>query len=252
MNDVPVEETIKHYVRQNAEANEAALRQIPGLVIKEDQARGEAVTYNARFQYLSEVLQEIGNTAGVGWEILLKDNEYQFDTIHGNDLSDEVFFDVEFDTALTQRWLTSDAERKTFAYVAGQGEGADRQFIEHYLTEEEPAGFSRRELFVDARDTDSDLDERGRNKLKETEEEDIFEVEIDPFGSFEYRRDWDLGDIVTIRNRRWGIQKAIRIVSVNTVIEGDKEIISVEVGRAWPTLKSRIKRSTDDDAGKRV
>ncbi|MFD2704089.1 siphovirus ReqiPepy6 Gp37-like family protein [Salibacterium lacus] len=253
VDNVPAEHAIKHYVRQNAESNAAPVRRVPGLVIQAGQGRGEAITYNARFQTVSEVLEDIGNTTGSGWEILLNDNnEYAFDTIHGLDRSEDVFFDVEFDTALSQSWLTSDMDQKTFAYVAGQGEGVDRQMVEYYLADDEPAGFDRRELFVDARDTDSDLDQRGRTKLKETEEEDIFETEVDPFGSFQYRRDWDLGDIVTMRNRRWGIQKAVRIVAVKTVIQDDKEIITVEVGRPWPTIKSRIETLTEDEAGKRV
>ncbi|MFZ4452092.1 siphovirus ReqiPepy6 Gp37-like family protein [Salibacterium aidingense] len=253
VNNVPAEQAIKHYVRQNAESNAAAVRRVPGLVIQTGQGRGEAVTYNARFQTVAEVLEDIGNTTGSGWEILLnEENEFALDTIHGVDRSEDVFFDVEFDTALSQSWLTSDMDQKTFAYVAGQGEGVERQMIEYYLADDEPAGFNRRELFVDARDTDSDLDQRGRTKLKETEEEDIFETEVDPFGSFQYRRDWDLGDIVTMRNRRWGIQKAVRIVAVKTVIQDDKETITVEVGRPWPTIKNRIENLTEDEAGKRV
>lgn len=251
LTDVPAEQALKHYVRENAEANAAAARQVPGLVIMADQGRGDLVSYNARFQTVAEVLEEIGNNAGAGWEVVLNNNEFQFDTIHGQDRTNEVFFDVEFDTALAQKWLSTDADRKTFAYVAGQGEGVDRQIVEHYLDDTEPTGFSRRELFVDARDTSTGLDERGRTKLKETEEEDIFETEIDPFGSFEYRTHWNLGDIVTIRNRRWGIQKAVRVVNVKTTIEDDKKTIVAEVGRPWPTLKSRIERITDD-AGKRV
>ena len=159
--NVPAEQALKHYVRENAESNATAARRVPGLVIMPEQGRGDLVTYNARFQTVAEALEEIGNTAGVGWEVLLQDNEFQFDTVHGLDLSNEVFFDVEFDTALAQSWLSSDADRKTFAYVAGQGEGIDRQMVEFYLHDQEPIGFARRELFVVARDANKDFDERG-------------------------------------------------------------------------------------------
>jgi hypothetical protein len=247
--DVPAETAIKHYVYMHAGAGADADRQVSNLVIAGDQARGDDVSYQARFQKVSQVLLEIGTLRGMGYDITLDlyTLEYIFDVIVGVDRSDSVYFDTEFETVQSQRWLSSNLDMRNFAYVAGQGEGVDRVVVERYYGASVPTGLQRREEFVDARDltTVSALRDRGDAKLQETQFTDRFAATINHLAGFQYRTHWDLGDIISIRNRQWGIEQAARIVTVTqrlTPAMGAPQI-SVEIDKPWPSLQERVEQT---------
>lgn len=243
---IVAETAMKHYVTDHAGPGAAASRQIPNLVVIASSGRGSAVTVKGRYQTLLDMLTEIGQLATMGWEVTLDTStaDLEFDVVPGVDRSASVFFDVLFDTALAQRWLTSDLDRKTVAVVAGQGSGAARTVVTRWLDASEPTGFSRRETFVDARDLDTTaaLEARGDSKLKEMQSADRFETDINPDGSFKYRTHWNLGDIITMRNTVWNIEQAARIVTVTNVVTPSSRVpdVSVELDRPWPTLKEKV------------
>lgn len=249
----PVETLMKYYVDANAGPGAAANRQIPNLVIATDNGNGTTRTYDARYQTVAQILEELSIIEKYGWEITYDEaaNEFTFDVIIGADKTDSVFFDVTFDTILEQKWLTTDIDRKTYAYVGGQGEGAARTIEERFITMSEPTGLDRREIWVDARDQDTaaGLQSRGDSVLAETREEDVFEVEINKYGSFRYRTDYDLGDIVTVRNQKWGVSQPAQIVGITIAIDNslNSTVIDVELERAYPNkLSKRIKDQVPD------
>jgi len=122
----------------------------------------------------------------------------------------------------------------------------------HSLTVEvngcEHVGLGRIEQFVDARDLDTTdkLEQRGQAKLAEQDEKEKLEAEIlrpvNPATFFRYRDDWDLGDIVTLRNLDWGLTLHKRIMEVKVVLEpGKEEEIAVVFGAPWATLGDQVK-----------
>lgn len=253
------ETSLKHYVDAHGGPAAAVNRRIPALVITPDQARGPVDTEAARYQPVTEVLERISLRTAMGFEVTFDaaSKTHVFDVVPGADRTTSVFLDVDFDTVRRQRWLSSDLSRKTFAVVAGQGEGVNRTIVETFLGATEPAGLDRRELFVDARDMSdalgtSALTERGKAKLKETESEDSFETDVAQFGSFRYRRHFDLNDLVTVRNTDWGVEQAARIVSVTSEMTPATGLRSVKVGlgRPFPTLKDRVAPSGMDGSAR--
>lgn len=57
----------------------------------------------------------------------------------------------------------------------------------------------------------------------------------------DYKKGWDLGDVVTIKKESWNIQENLRITEVEEVIEGNKITIT-------PTFGTPLKETfTDDD-----
>jgi hypothetical protein len=202
----------------------------------------------ARYQYVSDLIEQIGMTGGIGWQVLYNGTGFVFDVIPGVDRHASVFFDALFDTAAAQSWYTSDSTTKTFAYVAGQGEGTARTIVTRYTGGSSPTGLALRETFIDARDlSDSGaLATRGDGDLAATTVADRFEVVVNPLGSFKYRADWDLGDLVTIRNSAWGVAKTCRIVDVALSLSGDMTTpdVTISLDRAFPTLASAIAQSS--------
>jgi hypothetical protein len=243
---VPAETAIKHYVGGHAGAAAGAARALPGLVVAADLRRGPTVTTAARFQPLVDVVRELALLSGLGWRTTLDRaaNELLFDVLEGTDRSASVFFDFDFETLESWHELISLLNSKTVAYVAGQGEGTARDVVVRWQGTE-PTGFERRELFVDARDVELGetalLDQRGDAVLADRETERALEVTIHPYGSFRYRRDWDLGDLVLAQNRELGVGLTARVVEVRESREQSAEASSITaaLGRPlpapWPT-----------------
>lgn len=110
--------------------------------------------------------------------------------------------------------------------MAGQGEGDDRVVVVVDLTDGEEA----RELYVDAKDIQQEegvtaeeyealLRQRGMEKLAECPKVENFEGDGENVGNFEYLKDWDLGDIVTVQYAQLGITMHERVTEVEEVYE---------------------------------
>lgn len=67
----------------------------------------------------------------------------------------------------------------------------------------------------------------------------------EPVSAFGYREQWDFGDIITVHNRQWGLERALRIVEVTRTVEPKSGYTRVEIalGAPWDTLRDRILRS---------
>lgn len=246
------ETAMKHYVRRHAGDLAVLARRLPSFSVAADLGRGLGVSFQGRYQTLSKVLSDLSAIGDLGWRVSANLSVlpivFVFDVIAGTDRSASVFLDFEFETAMKQKWLSTDLGRKNWGLAAGQGEGAAREEEIVWVGVAEPTGLDRKEMFIDARDLsqESSLSDRALAKLLETIAEDVFEVEINPDGSFPYGQAFFLGDIVTIRNTDLGIQASARVVSVKNSVSSSSPAITrtVEVGRAFPTLKSKLMKDT--------
>jgi hypothetical protein len=69
---------------------------------------------------------------------------------------------------------------------------------------------------------------------------------VSHFAGFLYRDEWDLGDIVTIRNAVWGVEQSARIVQVEERItpNAGAHSLTISLDRPWPTVKERVMDSS--------
>jgi microcystin-dependent protein len=247
---VPAETAIKHYLRANAADLADAARQLPGLVVAADAARGATVTVAGRYQAVLDLVREIGLLAGLGWEVTYDpgSDAFVFDVLEGADRSASVFFDFAFQTL--ERWteLASVLDAKTLAVVAGQGEGADRDVVVRWAGSE-PTGFDRREAFLDARDVEAGattiLEQRGDAYLAAAGAETRLEAGVHQYGAFRYREHWDVGDLVLVRNAERATSYTARIVEVEKAFERSAAAptVTATLGRPFPTLASQASTS---------
>lgn len=167
-------------------------------------------------------------------------------------------FSPEFNTLGQLSYTESELNYRNFAVVAGQGEGVERRII----TVGESSGFERYELFVDARDVSEetereegvdpvprppheiveDLTNRGNQKLAEYEQEIYLEGQALTKSRLVYGVDYDLGDIVTLQNREWGVTLDARITEVKEIYEPGNTRVELTFGNNRPTLISKIKQ----------
>ena len=172
---------------------------------------------------LDEAITAICKGNGFGWKITAENGGMMFSLYAAS--ATDVTFSPEFDNLITSTYYRNGEKYKTVAVVAGEGEGAARR---RNVVDAAPSatGIHRREVYVDARDISSNNGEigdtdymallaaRGEQKLiEEHSETHGFEGEIDPSGTYKYKTDYNLGDIVTVSNG-YGVTDTPRIVEI--------------------------------------
>lgn len=244
--EADAETVIKHYVQRNCIDIESM--RFPNLVIAENKHRGKKIKWKSRYKKLSDELEKISKETNIGWHIYIdaKTSKWIFDVYEGEDKSSiqserpPVIFSSKFDNLENQILIDSNLNYFNAAIIAGQGEGADREIV---IIEDDKIGIEKYVTFIDARDlkTKDELKERGQNKLdNDFKELFSFDAKLNNDGSFQYERDWNVGDIVTIQNKNWNVTKHVRVTQVEEVYE-DTFKINITFGDVLPTLAEKIK-----------
>ena len=184
----------------------------------------------------------------LGWKVAVIDGKFTAVLIGGVDRTfdqtdrEPVIFADDYDNLISSAYSKDISSYANVASIAGEGEGSARVWTGVDATGKASgtySGLDRYELFVDARDlqkkstdaktgkeitlTDAQytaqLQARGLEKLSEAAKTETFEGDVD-FGAYTYRTDYDVGDLVTIRDRH-GITANARIVAVEEIEDGD-------------------------------
>lgn len=203
------ETAMRHYINLNCMDADNADRNYPLLYLEDpDGERGGNIKYDARFQYINELLEEISLASGLGWEVILdSDNKrmvFQIiegvDRSSGNGENSVVMFSPKFGNIRLLNYMDSNLNSKNVTYLGGQGEADERTVVEVAKDEGTYTGTGRREYFIDARDLDDNdkLTQRGNERLADLGEEKVLEIENLSTGPFDYGIDFYLGDIVTV------------------------------------------------------
>jgi len=244
--NAPAETIMKNIVTSNM-----AKQGIADVIVAPDLARGVQSVFQTRYKYISDDMEKIGLVSGLGWNVSLDfdSKKFVFDVVEsldrtaGQDINSRAIFALEYDNIQEQELVESKMNYANVAIVAGQGSGADRALVQVGDT----TGLDRFELFVDARDieNDDDLPFRGQEKLAEMQEVKTFETEIAPDGNLVYEEDYNIGDLVTVQNKKWNITLDARINDITEVYEVDGFSLSATFGNNIPTQMSVLKQALD-------
>lgn len=143
----------------------------------------------------------------------------------GQSENPRVIFSPMYDNLLESDYYTDKKDYKTVVLVAGEGEGSSRRYHSYGTS---ASGINRRELFVDARDIQSEdadgnvmttaeytaaLSDKAKEQYDLHRVQTEFSGTIDAGMTYEYRKDYDLGDIVTVENE-YGMTEDCRITEV--------------------------------------
>lgn len=258
-------------VNENCINPSNSARKIPFLECAEDEKLGKITSFQKTGGEVYTALQSIAADVDLGFDIIFKPREKKllFKVTKGVDrstasVSDDgsklVIFSTDLDDILSSSYYTNNQDVKTLAYVAGEGEGAERK----HLTSGDNAssGFLRRELYIDARDlrteilskdntvitiTDDEyielLNERGNEKLAERIEVETFEAKMRVTGEIQYVYgvDYFKGDKVIIQDTELGIQVIAKVTEVSQNYDDEYELV-ITFGYEYPTLIQKVKR----------
>lgn len=247
------ETIIKQFINNNAVSPCDKDRIIPNLTIAEDKKRGNDDGWRTRYENLADKIVEIAEYSNLGWDIVLdtNNNKFVFDVLEGKNLTSEqeenppVIFSVDFDNIKNKHFIKSLLNYKNIAYCGGKGEDEER-LIQQVGNSK---GLSRRELFIDCSQAEDieELKNMGEHKLNDFKTVETFEAAVIPYGSFNYMQDWDLGDTVTLLDRKWGITLNTRVTEVKEIYEVNGFNLEVTFGDHVPNLLDSIKRISKKD-----
>lgn len=172
--------------------------------------------------------------------------------------NEPVFFSTELDDVLSSEYSYDSGEYRNVALVAGEGEGGERAYVT-VNGANSGMGFSRRELFVDARDLQSEnvesgetmtpeeyaamLSTRGTEKLAENPLSQSFEATVRVVSpTYEYGVDFFLGDTITITDERLGVTVDAVVTAVQRSVSQSGESMTLTFGYGQPTVYETLKR----------
>ena len=246
-------------------------RKIPFLECAEDEQLGRLISFQKTGGEVYDSLVNIATEAELGFNILFRPREkkliFEVDegvdrtlALQSNSGSPLVVFSTDLEDILSSSYYTNDQDTKSTAYVAGEGEGADRKFI--ISGDNASPGFLRRELYVDARDLQSEvfnedgttttineddyrdmLNDRGKEKLAEHVVTESFEAKMRVIGDIQYHYgiDYFKGDKVLVQDIELGIQVIATISEVSENYDDEYELM-ITFGYEYPTLIQKIKK----------
>lgn len=224
---------------------------IPLVVLGELNGFDETIEFQATYKNLLTMEEKLSRGYNIGFRFRpdFTEKAIYFETYKGLDKSrgqtDRAFveFSDMFDNLNSVENRQNNQLLKTVGYVGGEGEGSERTYI--IVGDDTLTGLERRELFIDAKDIASEdltqeeylaaLNTRGLEKMNEHVFSNSYETSTIPSGNFEYKKDYDLGDIVTIKNSKWGLNTTQRITEIEEVYEHGNATIVPTFGSPLPT-----------------
>lgn len=221
---------------------------LPGVEIGEMIETKETIEFQATMKELLEYETKLAKAGAVGYRFRpdFKRKKIIFEIYKGKDRTTKqkenkrVVFSEGYENLNQATYTYNDQTHKTKAIVGGKGEGTERIYVE--IGEGE--GLDLKELFVDAKDISDEgmtqeeylaaLRQRGEEKLRENEINETMECTADPNINFRYKEDYNLGDIVTMKKKAWGITMHERITEIREIYENGGMSVEITTGNQLP------------------
>jgi hypothetical protein len=219
---------------------EVAMRQllsgvtaIPRVVLGDLQGFDETVEFQATYKNLLEYEEKLSKGSALGFRFRpdFDAKVIYFEVYRGVDrtssqgVNNRVVFSEAYNNLNDAVYRENDQLYKNVAFVGGEGEGSARTIVQVGSG----SGLDLRELFVDAKDITADdltaaqynaaLITRGNEKLAENIISTSFECDTGADVNFVYKQHYDLGDVVTVKKKEWGITVDQRITEIREIYE---------------------------------
>lgn len=259
-----ISDILRKHVDSNLINPSDANRKIPLIELATDQsALGDSVSYQKTGDTVllesSKLCQ--ANNLGFKLQFFPRLRKFVFRVYQGVDRTidqsevNPVLFSSDLDDILESSYSHNKSELRNFAYVAGEGSGASRRV----QTVGTAAGIARRELFVDARDLQSEkedgttvpeseynsmLVERGKTSLEDYKDIESFSATLRTFGvtGYVFGVDFFLGDKVTVYDSRLKVKTNAVVTSVLMTYDEDGERMDITFGYEQPTIANKLRR----------
>lgn len=266
--DAP-ENLMLRIVRENVTEPTDERRRIPQISAATAESSGRTVEYSGD-EYVNALdeIERIATEAEIGFRVRTdaRNQTNTFEVYVGRDLTagneagnEPCIFAREYDNIIEQSYEYDSEDVRNMAYVQGEEtEDAAPTVVEVGADAE---GLDRDEVYSSAADINRVYEDDAGNEVTLTEEEyaamlrqrgleDLalypevlnFDARIQETSGLKYREDYDLGDVVTCRDKKWGIQINTRITEIVETYKPGENKIEVVFGQPTLTLGQKLKR----------
>lgn len=239
------------------------------VTLPQENIQGTQVEYaNVAYADLGTEVKGRAQAGKLGYDILINEREklYGFYLYKGKELTAKnsegntpCIFSRDFDNVDEQEYTDSIENCKNFIYVQGAAEDNETPPVVT-VDAAEASGLELEEVFCEATDIARKYQEggteitiplntylamlrtRGNAELENYGETVSFVSTISTNSNLKYKSDFDLGDRITCKEVKWGIQIDARITEVLETYQKGEETIEATFGDSLPTLLEQIRK----------
>lgn len=239
------------------------------IMLPQEAIEGTQVDYaNTVYADLGTEVKGRAQAGKLGYDILVNERTKQYGfylykgkdlTAKNNDGNTPCIFSRDFDNVDEQEYTDSIENCKNFIYVQG---AAEENEVQPVVTVDGAgaSGLELEEVFCEATDIARKYNEgdreiviplntylamlrtRGSTELETYGEAVSFTSTISTNSNLKYKADFDLGDRITCKETKWGIQIDARITEVLETYQKGEETIEATFGESLPTLLEQIRK----------
>lgn len=243
-------------------------RSIPIVTLGEvPEDLGQEVSYQKLGGNLNDEIASLCDTYNLGYSLGYSPGakSLSLQILKGKDRSlqgslDSVILSSELSDLIDSSYSYNKSELCNLAYVGGEEPSEDEPLTSRkFQIVGESQGLQRRELFIDAKDIKSEneegalipdneyllmLKERGLNELSSYPEVQTYQATLRTFGTptYEFNKDFFLGDKVTLQDKELGLDLDINITEVTQTWDESGYSMDLTFGYQQLTLQQKIKR----------
>ena len=223
---------------------------IPNVQLGELQGFDEEIEFQATYKNLLAYESKLAKSANLGFRFRpdFTNKVIYFEIYKGLDRSihqsdrNRVIFSEEYNNLSEADYEENNQVYSNICYVGGEGEGSSRTYVQ--VGDDSLTGLERREMYRNGSDISSEnlttaqyldkLRQRGYDALEDNAFYNYFECKTVPEGNFNYRTNYDLGDIITTNKVNWGISQDLRLSAIQETYEYGNEVIEPTFGDPLP------------------
>lgn len=261
---------INTMVKNNCGSGASTKRRFPRFImLAQETMAGSAVEYaNEVYAKLGQEVKARAQAGKLGYDILINERsrQYGFYLYKGKDLTAKnsegntpCIFSRDFDNVNEQEYTASIENCGNFIYIQGAADDNGSQPVTT-VDGEGASGLELTEVFCDATDMARKyqsgetevtiplntylqmLKTRAAAELENYGKIINFVSTINTNSNLKFKQDFDLGDRITCKETKWGIQIDARITEVTETYQKGAEEIEATFGDSLPTLVDQIRK----------
>lgn len=261
---------INTMVTNNCGSGTSTKRRFPQFImLPQENIAGSSVEYaNEVYAQLGLEVKTRAQTGKLGYDILVNEREKKYGfylykgkdlTATNNDGNTPCIFSRDFDNVNEQEYTASIENCGNFIYVQGAADDDGSQPVVT-VDGEGATGLELEEVFCSAVDIARKyksgeeevtiplntylamLKTRGTAELESYGKTINFVSTINTNSNLKFKNDFDLGDRITCKEKKWGLQIDARITEVMEIYQKGAETVEATFGDSLPTLVDQIKK----------
>lgn len=232
---------------------------IPLIELGESHGWTETTTFTANYLSLSKIESNLSKQYNIGYRVrpdtvnkkLIFELYKGIDRTVGQTENGRVIFSEDYDNLNSTTYQYNDQTEKTLVIAHGLYSSTETTETGEMVQEDiyvevgGGSGLALKEAYIEGQVTATEnmtkeefteaLKMSAQNSLNSNSKTESFDCTISTNVNFVYKQDYDLGDIVTVQKKDWGITRDLRITELQEVYEHEYMTVTPTLGNPLPT-----------------